>query len=96
MFFWYLIVGVIFPPKDEIGRAEEIVEGLKNLKRLANTTVDGVFVAECPVCAGKSNIFSWGVCKTLSHTCRNKSIITETWKHQEYLTSVISFLKFDM
>ena len=50
-----LITGVIFPPKDEIARAEEIVEGLKNLKRLANTTVDGTFVAECPVCKGKSN-----------------------------------------
>ena len=45
-----MITGVIFPPKDEIGRAEEIVEGLKNLKRLANTTIDGVFLAECPVC----------------------------------------------
>ena len=41
---------------------------------------------------GKSNIFFWGVCKTFSHTTRNKSIITETWKHQEYLTSGIFFL----
>ena len=38
---------------------------------------------------GKSNIFFWGVCKTFSHTTRNKSIITETLKHQEYLTSGI-------
>ena len=45
-----MITTVEFPQKDEIEQAETIVEQLKNLKRLANTTVDGVFEAFCPVC----------------------------------------------
>jgi hypothetical protein len=45
-----MITTVEFPQKDEIEQAETIVEQLKNLKRLANTTVDGVFDAFCPVC----------------------------------------------
>ena len=45
-----MITTVEFPKKDEIEQAEKIVEQLKNLKRLANTTVDGVFEAFCPVC----------------------------------------------
>jgi hypothetical protein len=45
-----MITTVEFPQKDEIERAENIVEQLKNLRRLANTTVDGVFEGFCPVC----------------------------------------------
>ena len=45
-----MITTVEFPQKDEIERAGNIVEQLKNLRRLANTTVDGVFEAFCPVC----------------------------------------------
>ena len=45
-----MITTVEFPQKDDIERADIIVQQLKNLRRLANTTVDGVFEAFCPVC----------------------------------------------
>ena len=49
-----MITAVVFPQKSELEHAEEIVEGLRNLKRLADTTIvaaSGTFEASCPVCA---------------------------------------------
>merc|ERR1711862_639304 len=45
-----MITSVVFPKKEWLDEAEEIVRQLKNLKRLSNTTVDGVFEAFCPIC----------------------------------------------